>query len=151
MVQKERRSLNRSGRRQIGVGGCHISAQSKDLVMKVLDSGRLSSGPMMARFEAEIAAIHDSRHGLMCNSGTSALHIALAALKEKYGWQDGDEVLVPALTFVATANVVLYNGLKPVFVDVEPTYYDIDPRKIEEQIGPPHSRDYASPYRWLAL
>jgi perosamine synthetase len=102
--------------------------------MGVLDSGRLSAGPLMAQFETDIAAIHDCRFGLMCNSGTSALHIALAALKEKYGWDDGDEVLVPAVTFVATANVVLYNGLKPVFVDVERAYYDIDPGQIEQYI-----------------
>lgn len=91
---------------------------------------------MMARFESEIASIHGCRYGLMCNSGTSALQIALAALKERYGWQDGDEVLVPALTFVATSNVVLYNGLTPVFVDVEREFFDIDPRKIEERITP---------------
>jgi dTDP-4-amino-4,6-dideoxygalactose transaminase len=136
MMHDKARDPNRSSRRQIGVGGCHINARSKELVMKVLDSGRLSAGPMMAQFEADIAAIHDCRFGLMCNSGTSALHIALAALKERYGWQDGDEVLVPAVTFVATANVVLYNGLRPVFVDVERAYYDVDPTKIEEKIGP---------------
>jgi dTDP-4-amino-4,6-dideoxygalactose transaminase len=70
----------------------------------------------------------------MCNSGTGALQIALAALKEKYNWQDADEILVPAVTFVATSNVVIYNNLKPVFVDVEPQYYDINPAKIEEKI-----------------
>jgi dTDP-4-amino-4,6-dideoxygalactose transaminase len=136
MMHKRPKSPNHPYRKQIGVGGCHVNAKSKELVMEVLDSGRLSAGPMMARFEAEIAAIHDCRFGLMCNSGTSALHIALAALKERHGWQDGDEVLVPALTFVATANVVLYNGLKPVFVDVERVYYDIDAGRIEEKITP---------------
>jgi len=123
-------------RKQIGVGGLTISERAKALVMEVLDSGRLSAGPMMARFESEIASIHGCRHGLMCNSGTSALQIALGALKERYGWQDGDEVLVPALTFVATANIVLYNSLTPVFVDVEREFFDIDPRKIEERITP---------------
>lgn len=123
-------------RKQIGVGGLTISDRAKALVMEVLDSGRLSAGPMMARFESEIASIHGCRHGLMCNSGTSALQIALGALKERYGWQDGDEVLVPALTFVATANIVIYNSLKPVFVDVERDFFDIDPRKIEEKITP---------------
>ena len=123
-------------RKQIGVGGLTISARAKALVMEVLDSGRLSAGPMMARFESEIASIHGCRYGLMCNSGTSALQIALAALKERYGWQDGDEILVPALTFVATSNVALYNGLTPVFVDVEREFFDIDPHKIEERITP---------------
>jgi len=121
-------------RAQIGVGGFRISARAKELVMEVLDSNRLSAGPMMARFEQEVARLHGCKYGLMSNSGTSALQIALAALKETYGWEDGDEVLVPALTFVATSNVVLYNSLRPVFVDVDPRYYTIDPGKIEASI-----------------
>ncbi len=119
---------------QIGVGGFNVSARAKQLVMEVLDSNRLTAGPKMAQFEREFAAIHGCKYGLMSNSGTSALHIALAALKEKYKWQDGDEVLVPAVTFVATSNVVIYNNLKPVFVDVDPRNYCLDPTKIEEKI-----------------
>src|SRR5712692_4299821 len=121
-------------RPQIGIGGFHISERAKRLVMDVLDSNRLSAGPMMERFESQIANLHGCSYGLMCNSGTSALQIALAALKERYAWQSGDEVLVPALTFIATSNVVLYNSLKPVFVDVEPDYYCIDPAHIEAKI-----------------
>lgn len=125
-----------AARPQIGIGGCRVSEKAKQLVMEVLDSNRLSAGPMIDRFEREIARLHDRRFGLFTNSGTSALQIALAALKEQYGWQDGDEVLVPALTFVATSNVVLYNGLRPVFVDVEPDRYCIDPAQIERHITP---------------
>jgi len=102
--------------------------------MEALDSNRLTAGPMMSRFETGVATIHGCKYGLMCNSGTSALQIALAALKEKYGWADGDEVLVPAVTFVASSNVVIYNGLRPVFVDVDPQYYVIDPLSIEGRI-----------------
>jgi dTDP-4-amino-4,6-dideoxygalactose transaminase len=123
-------------RRQIGVGGFRITDRARQLVNEVLDSGRLNAGPMMARFETAIATLHGCRFGLMCNSGTSALQIALAALKEHDGWADGDEVLVPALTFVATSNVVLYNQLTPVFVDVDPRYYTIDPALIEARITP---------------
>ncbi|MGI8899077.1 MAG: DegT/DnrJ/EryC1/StrS family aminotransferase [Pyrinomonadaceae bacterium] len=123
-------------RTQIGVGGFQISDRAKELVMQVLESNRITAGPMMARFESELAAIHGCKYGLMCNSGTGALQIALAALKEAHKWEDGDEVLVPALTFVATSNVVMYNSLKPVFVDVDPRYYTIDPAKIEERITP---------------
>lgn len=119
---------------QIGVGGVSIDARARSLVNEVLDSGRLTAGPMMARFEQQFAKAHDSDFALMCNSGTSALQIALAALKERHGWEDGDEVLVPAVTFVATSNVVMYNGLKPVFVDVDPIYYGIDPKLIEQHI-----------------
>lgn len=102
--------------------------------MEVLDSGRLTAGPMMSRFEQAIATAHDCAYGLMSNSGTSALQIAIAALKERYGWREGDEVLVPAVTFVASSNVVMYNGLTPVFVDVEPDFYEIDPALIEARI-----------------
>jgi len=91
---------------------------------------------MTDRFERELARLHGSRFGLMCNSGTSALQIALAAIKEREGWRDGDEVLVPAVTFIATSNVVLFNNLKPVFVDVEPDFYCIDPAQIERYITP---------------
>src|SRR4029079_1583357 len=99
-----------------------------------LDSNRLSAGPLTLQFEQAIARAHGCRFGLMCNRGTSALHMALAAIKEREGWRDGDEVLVPAITFVATSNVVLHNNLTPVFVDVEPDYYCIDPGEIERHI-----------------
>jgi dTDP-4-amino-4,6-dideoxygalactose transaminase len=121
-------------RLQIGIGGCRITPRAKELVAQVLDSNRLSAGPVTERFEREIAEIHGHRYGLFCNSGTSALQIALAALKEKDGWADGDEVLVPAVTFISTSNVVLYNGLLPVFVEVEAGGYCIDPTRIEERI-----------------
>lgn len=127
-------STTATARQQIGVGGFRTSDRAKELVMEVLASNRITAGPMMSKFESEIASLHGCRFGLMSNSGTSALQIALAALKETYGWSDGDEVLVPAVTFVATSNVVLYNNLVPVFVDVEPDYYDINPAEIERHI-----------------
>lgn len=123
-----------ASRARIGVGGFRLGSRARELVLEVLESNRLTAGPMMSRFEREIARLHDCTHALMCNSGTSALHIALAALKEVDGWADGDEVLVPAVTFVATANVVLHNGLRPVFVDVEPDHFMLDPDRIESRI-----------------
>ncbi|HVF41096.1 MAG TPA: DegT/DnrJ/EryC1/StrS family aminotransferase [Gemmatimonadaceae bacterium] len=125
-----------TARQQIGVGGFKTSERAKQLVMQVLESNRITAGPMMSRFESEIASLHGCRFGLMSNSGTSALQIALAALKERHGWADGDEVLVPALTFVATSNVVLYNNLVPVFVEVEGDHYTVDPSQIERRITP---------------
>lgn len=113
-----------------------MSDRAKQLVMEVLNSNRLSAGPMIERLERQIADLHNRKYGLFTNSGTSALQIALAALKEREGWKDGDEVLVPAVTFVATSNVVLYNGLRPVFVDVEPDRYCIDAKEIERRITP---------------
>jgi perosamine synthetase len=120
--------------RQIGVGGLVISDHEKKLVNEVLESNQLTYGPMTKRFEEEFALSHGCKFGLFMNSGTSALHVALAALKERFEWADGDEVIVPAVTFVATSNIVLHNRMTPVFVDVERDTYNIDPAKIEERI-----------------
>jgi dTDP-4-amino-4,6-dideoxygalactose transaminase len=121
--------------RQIGVGGLVISEYEKKLVNEVLRSNRLTYGPMTKRFEEGFARSHACRFGLFMNSGTSALHVALAALKDRYGWADGDEVIVPAVTFVATSNIVLHNRMVPIFVDVEPDTFNIAPSKIEKRIS----------------
>jgi len=120
--------------KQIGVGGLVLSEYEKKLVNKVLDSNQITYGPMTKRFEAEFAKSHNCKFGLYMNSGTSALHVALAALKDRHGWNDGDEVIVPAVTFVASSNIVLHNNMTPKFVDVELDTFNIDPNKIEEKI-----------------
>lgn len=120
--------------REIGVGGFAVSALARRYVIEVLDSNRLSYGPFHRRFEAAFAAEHDSKHAVFCNSGTSALQIALQALKEKHGWADGDEVIVPSITFIATSNIVLHNRMVPVFADVDPLTYTLDPAKFEAAI-----------------
>ncbi len=122
--------------REIGVGGFAVSPLARRYVNEVLDSNRLSYGPFHRRFEAAFAAEHDSKHSVFCNSGTSALQIALQALKEKHGWADGDEVIVPSVTFIATSNIVLHNRMVPVFADVDPRTYTLDPVKFEAAITP---------------
>jgi len=121
---------------RIGVGTLKITRRGRDLVMDALESNRLSYGPYSQQFEERFAAIHGVRHAVLSNSGTSSLHVTLAALKELHGWDDGDEVLVPAVTFVATVNVVLHNRMRPVLVDVDPVYYEIDPERIAEALTP---------------
>lgn len=125
---------NKVVEKYVGVGGLEITEEDKRMVNIVLDSNRLSYGPVTKEFEQTFANLHDSKFGIFTNSGTSSLEIAIAALKEKYNWQDGDEILVPAITFVATANVVLMNNLKPIFVDVDPYTFNIDEEKITEKI-----------------
>jgi dTDP-4-amino-4,6-dideoxygalactose transaminase len=120
--------------RPITLGTLNISQKGKDYVNDALNNNRLSKGPFTDKFEKEFARLHQSKHGIFLNSGTSALQVALAALKEVHGYQDGDEVLVPATTFIATSNIVLQNNLKPVFVDVHPLTYNMDPEKIQEKI-----------------
>ena len=115
---------------QIGVGGTFIGASARRYVNDVLTSNRLSYGKYTQRLEEKFARLHNRKFAIFCNSGTSALQVAVHALKEYYGWKSGDEVLVPAITFIATSNVILQNNLKPVFVDVDKDYYEIDPKKI---------------------
>jgi perosamine synthetase len=90
-------------------------------------SGWLTQGPRVAAFERGFAERHRVEHALATTSCTTALHLALAAM----GIAAGDEVIVPAFTWVATANVVRYCGATPVFVDVDPRTYNIDPNGIE--------------------
>lgn len=118
----------------ITLGHLSISEQGKRYVNDCIDSNRLSRGKYTVKFEQDFAELHGCKHGVFCNSGTSALQIALAALKERYCYEDGDEVLVPAITFIATSNVVLQNNLTPVFVDVDPVTFNIDPDKIALKI-----------------
>lgn len=121
--------------RQIGVGGFKIGPLEKRYILDALKNQRLSYGPYLRGFEKEFAKAHKRKFAIFTNSGTSALQVSLHALKELYKWRDGDEILVPALTFPATVNIVLQNNLEPVFVDVTGEFYDIDPQKIEEKIG----------------
>lgn len=118
----------------IGVGTMNISPRARSLVNEVLDSNRLSYGPKTQAFEAGFARAHGCRFGVMSNSGTSALLVALAALKELHGWADGDEVILPAVTFAGTANIVFHARMRPVLVDVDPIHYELDPEKIEAAV-----------------
>lgn len=120
--------------RHVEIGHLHISSKGRRYVNEVMKNNRLSYGPFTERFESLFASLHGTKYAVASSSGTVALQVALAALKEKYKWKDGDEVLVPATTFIATSNVVLYNNLVPVFVDIEPTYYEINPEQIERHI-----------------
>ena len=122
--------------RRIGIGTADISPEDRARVIRVLESGRLSAGPFMDQFESQFAALHHRRFASMCNSGTGSLQLSLQALKERYGWADGSEVIVPAMTFVATVNVVVFNGLKPVLADIDPTTFTIDPERLEAAVTP---------------
>lgn len=120
---------------RIGVGCMDITDREKRYVNKALDSNRLSYGPFIESFEKQFSAMHGASYGVMVNSGTSALKIAFAALKERYAWKEGDEIIVPGVTFVATSNVLLDLGLRPIFVDVDAKTYNIDPSKIEAAVS----------------
>jgi dTDP-4-amino-4,6-dideoxygalactose transaminase len=120
--------------RKITLGTLSISDQGKRYVNDCLDTNRLSYGKYTREFEEKFAAMHGCKHGIFMNSGTSALQVALTALKEVHGYKDGDEVLVPATTFIATSNIVLQNNMVPVFVDVNPRTFNMASGKIGEKI-----------------
>ncbi len=102
-------------------------------VMDCLESTWISStGKYIEKFEEAFAAFCGVRHAISCSNGTTSLHLALLAL----GLQPGDEVIVPTLTFVASANAVVYCGATPVFVDVDQDTWNLDPAQIEAQITP---------------
>ena len=101
-------------------------------VTDVLKSGMLAAGERVAEFERKFADFCGTTHAVAVNNGTAALHAALLAANIGYG----DEVIVPAFTFFATASSVSMTGAKPVFVDVEKDSFNIDPEKVKERIGP---------------
>ena len=107
-----------------------LGAAELDALAEVIESGTLTMGPRVAEFEQGLARACETRHAVAVSSGTAALHLAVLAL----GLQPGDEVLVPAYTFPATANVVALSGLVPVLVDVDPVTMNLDPARIE--VGP---------------
>lgn len=105
---------------RVPIGRVVVSDEEKRAVMETLDAGQLSPGEKATAFEMQFAEYVCGAYGVLVNSGTDALRIALLAMKEHFRWRDQDEVILPALTFVATANTVLQANLKPVFVDVYP-------------------------------
>lgn len=95
-----------------------------------LDTGWLTSGPKVRQFEQLFGELHDVKHCVAVTSATTALHLALVAL----GIKPGDEVIVPAFTWVSTANVVEYCGAKPVFADIDPATFNLDLNKLASKV-----------------
>lgn len=112
--------------RKITLGTLNISDNGKQYVNNCLNENRLSRGFYTEKFERDFAKAHDCKHAIFMASGTCALQVALAALREVYNFQDGDEVIVPATTFIATSNIVIQNNLKPIFVDVDRDTFNLD-------------------------
>src|SRR5580765_8154970 len=99
---------------------------------RVLESTQFVLGPEVAGFEQEFAAYSGAAHGIAVNSGTSALHLALLAA----GVGPGDEVITIPFTFVATVQAIRYTGARPVFVDIDPKTFTMDPAALEAAITP---------------
>ena len=111
-----------------------IGEEEVEAVVKVLRSGLLTNalgaGPMVTQFEKKFAEFAGVKHAIAVNTGTAALHSAIVAA----GVQQGDEVILPSFTFVATAEAVVMAGGKPVFTDINPETYNISPAEIKKNI-----------------
>ncbi len=109
-----------------------VDEEDIEAVVQVLRSDRLTTGPAVQEFEQALASRVGTQHAVAVNSGTAALHAAMHAI----GIGPDDEVIVPAITFVATANAVLFEGGRPVFADVDPETLLIDPASVASRITP---------------
>jgi len=112
-----------SGSEPIPLARPDIGTREQELVLEVLRSGRLSLGPMLERFERDFAAWIGSEDAVAVSSGTTALHLGVRVL----GWSAGEEVVTSPFSFVSSANCLLYEGVTPVFCDIDPLTLNIDP------------------------
>lgn len=103
-----------------------------DAARRAILSGWITQGPEVAAFEAEFAAYVGAPHACAVSSGTTALHLALLAV----GVQPGDDVITVSHSFIATANAIRYCGARPVFVDIDPVTFNMDPAQAGRAIGP---------------
>ncbi|HEX2033075.1 MAG TPA: aminotransferase class I/II-fold pyridoxal phosphate-dependent enzyme [Chloroflexota bacterium] len=109
-----------------------IGREEEEEVLDSLRSGWMTTGPKTKRFEQLLCEYTGAKHAIAVNSCTAALHVSLAAL----GVGPGDEVITTAVTFPATANVVIHQGAKPVLVDVDPTTLNLDPEAVAAAVTP---------------
>ncbi len=109
-----------------------IGLEEREAVLAVMASGQLAQGEEVARFEVEFAAACGVACAVAVSSGTTALHLALLA----HGIGEGDEVITASFSFIATANSILYSGARPVFVDIEPATFNLNPALVEAAITP---------------
>lgn len=114
----------------IPVASTVFGKEEKREILDCLEKNWVTKGPKVDLFEKRFSSYCSGKYGTATNNGTSALHTALMAIDIR----KGDEVILPSLTFISTANVVLYCNANPVFIDSHPDYWCIDPEKIEEKI-----------------
>lgn len=120
---------------RIPFGTIEVTKESRALIDEALDTLKLSSGRLVKSFESKFAALVGAKEAVAVSTGTDADILALAVLHD-FGAERNDEVIIPALSFVATGNAVLHAGFTPVFVDIERHTLNIDPAKIERAITP---------------
>ena len=118
---------------KVPFGTVSVTPKARQLIMEALDTKWLTKGKYVKEFEEKFAALFGVKHGVAVSSGTDADALACAVLYD-FGARRGDEIIVPALSFIATGNAVFQAGFTPVFVDVRRETLNMDPAKIEEKI-----------------
>ena len=116
----------------IHYGKQDIDEEDIRAVSEVLRDGDLTCGPMIDAAERKLCEVTGAKYAVLVSNGTAALHLAALAA----GFGEGDEVIVSSITFAASANCILYCGAKPVFADIDPETYNIDPKSVERLITP---------------
>src|SRR5580765_1748726 len=117
---------------KIPIASPWVGEEEVEAAARPLRSGWLTQGPEVAAFEREFAACVGAKHACAVSNCTTALHLALLTA----GVRPGDEVITVSHSFIATANSITYCGAKPVFVDIEPATFNINPALIEREITP---------------
>ena len=125
----------------LSYGKQYIDREDIAAVTEALISPELTCGPRIAELERKLCEVTGAKYAVAVSNGTAALHLAALAA----GFQEGDEVIVSPITFAASANCILYCGARPVFADIDPETYNIDPQAIEKRITPRTSQTPSPP------
>lgn len=129
-MTKSKLSVSISDMKRYNSSKPFITDADKKSVMDVLSSDHLSLGPKVEEFEKKFADRIGTKYSCAVSSGTAGLHLAMIAA----GIKEGDEVITSPFSFVASANSIMYVGAKPVFVDIDPMTFNMDPSKVEEKV-----------------
>ena len=130
-------------RTKLGYGHQYIDEADIQAVVDTLKSDYLTCGPKVEELEQRLCSVTGAAHCTTVSNGTAALHVACLAA----GIGPGDEVITTPITFAASANAILYCGGRPVFADIDPETYQIDPKSVEEHITERTRRSL----RWISL
>ena len=118
-------------KKYIPISKPYFNKNEEKALSDVIKSGWVMQGPMVSEFEEKFAQYVGTKYAVAVSSGTAALHLSLLAL----GIGEGDEVIIPSFSFIATANAVAHCGASPVFIDIDQRTYNISPEKIEEYLA----------------
>lgn len=119
-------------KRMIPISKPVLGEEEKKAVLETMESGMIVQGPRVAKLEENFAKVIGTKHAIATSSGTTALHIAMLA----HGLGPGDEVITSPFTFIASVNSIIYTGATPVYCDIDPNTFNIDPAKLEALITP---------------